>query len=85
VNGFWREVKKMTMIKQMINIPINDIRKQYNVLFNTSNFPDEDRDKTEEDKLNKLINEFQKQKTKDDYVHISEENVRIVTILDQTK
>ena len=78
VNGFWREVKKMTMIKQMINIPIDDIRKQYKVLFNTSNFPDEEKDKNEEEKLTKLINDFKEKRTENDFVHIKEENVRMI-------
>ncbi len=78
VNGFWREVKKMTMIKQMINIPIDEIRKQYNVLFNTSNFPDEEKNKSDEEKLEKLISDYKKTKTKSDYVKIDEENVRKV-------
>jgi len=33
---------------------------------------------TEEEKLNKLFNEFEKQKTKDDFVHIPKVNVRMV-------
>lgn len=44
LNGFWREVEKMTQIKQLINIPLNEIKQQYQVLFNTSNFPDDERD-----------------------------------------
>lgn len=47
LNGFWREIKKMTQIKQLINIPLNEIKQQYQVLFNTSNFPDDERDLNE--------------------------------------
>lgn len=57
VNGFWREVKKMTQLKQIINIPLYDIKKQYDVLFNTNNFPDEERDKNEEIKLQGKIDQ----------------------------
>ncbi len=55
VNGFWREVKKMQHIKQMIKIPINDIKLQYQKLFNQSNFPDDNSDKVERDQSNKRL------------------------------
>lgn len=66
------------MVKQMINIPIDEILKQYKVLFNTSNFLNEEKYKSEEEKLEKLINDFKKKKTDADYVHIDEESVRMV-------
>ena len=48
INGFWKHVKRMQMIKQLINIPINDIKLQYEKLFKTSNFPDVNRDEKEQ-------------------------------------
>jgi hypothetical protein len=73
VNGFWREVKKMRRIKQLINIPIDKIKKQYKDLFNSSNFPDPQRDKEEEEELKKLIDEYKKNNPNDDEIKIKED------------
>ncbi len=70
-NGFWRCVKNMNQIKNMINIPLEDITRIYRTLFNTSNFPDSERDLKDENELNAKINEFLKNKKEDDYVEIS--------------
>lgn len=56
INGFWREIKKIQKLKQLINVPLKEIKTQYEKLFNTSNFPDDDRDKDERQKLNEEIN-----------------------------
>ena len=78
INGFWREVKKMKKLKQLINVPLKEIRQQYNELFNTSNYPKPIRDKEEESKLNELINEFIANKTDSDYINIDKENVKSI-------
>lgn len=74
INGFWREVKKMRMIKRIINIPLNEIREQYSKLFNNSNFPDETRDRVEKEKLDRLINEYKNKRLKDD-IRITKDSV----------
>lgn len=78
LNGFWREVKKMQQIKQMINVPLKDIRIQYDQLFNNSNYPDDQRDKIEEEKLNKLIETFETNRTQSDRIQVTENTVRNV-------
>ena len=75
INGFWREVKKMQQIKQMINVPLKDIRVQYNQLFNTSNQPDEQRDEYEENKLKNLISNFKESKSCRDKINIQTQTV----------
>ena len=78
VNGFWREIKKIRKIKQLINIPIEQIKKQYTTLFNSSNFPDEKRDKKEKEELDKKIQEFNENKTENDYIKLTNNSVHNV-------
>jgi len=73
INGFWREVKKMRMVKQLINVPIDEIKKQYKNLFNNSNFPDSKRDEDEKRELEKLIEEYKTNSGNEDMIEIKEE------------
>jgi len=58
-NNFWRSVKKMTQLKQIINVPLHEIVNIYKTLFNTSNMPDEERDSKDVNDLEKLIKDYQ--------------------------
>jgi hypothetical protein len=74
-NGFWRSVKKMNQLKQLVNVPLNEIIKIYKTLFNTSNMPDEERDEKDEEELDELIKEFQEKRTNADNIVVSKETI----------
>lgn len=74
VNAFWKEIKNMQKIKQMINVPLQQIRLHYDQLFNTSNIPNAERDKREEEELKQRIeayNNNERDKCEEDYIKIS--------------
>jgi len=75
-NGFWRDVKKMNRIKQLINVPIEQIKNIYTNLFNTSNIPDERRDEEDENKLDELIKNFLETKTERDEIIVTDETIK---------
>ena len=61
------------MIKQLINVSIEEIKKQYKNLFNNSNFPDAARDEKEKAELEKLIKKYKETGGNDDDVEVREE------------
>lgn len=65
---------------QLINLPINDIKIQYEKLFNNSNWPDAARDLKEQSELDALIVEFKMNKSDKDYIKLKSNSVR--TLID---
>lgn len=72
INGFWRQVRRMKETRQNITVPLEDIKEHYSSLFNISNYPDEERDRRDEEKLSDYIRLYKASQDMNDYVVVDQ-------------
>jgi len=67
----------MSQIKQVINVPLHEIVNIYKALFNTSNFPNEERDLSDEKELDDLINRYKMNGTgPEEEIKVTDETIK---------